>query len=49
MLGLFTAKLFSVYISSEDIIKMVRRITVLSLNPDSKAPSGKAHSMLSIK
>lgn len=37
MLGLFTAKLFSIYISSEDIIKMVR-ITVFSLNPDSKAP-----------
>lgn len=37
MLGLFTAKLFSVYISSEDIIKMVRRITVFSLNPDIKA------------
>lgn len=38
MLGLFTAKLFSVYISSEGIIKMVRRITLFSLNPDSKAP-----------
>lgn len=47
MLGLFTAKLFSVYISSEDIIKMVRRITVFSLKP--LCPSGKAHSVLSIK